>query len=325
MNAGLQQKIAPSAPSGARTFHEGPTTPVNNQENKIDFQKLLYNSNQDIKAKKDEAKKGDLSTTKDYKGFLENLNHRGQKAVTPKNSMGKDDFLKLFVAQLQHQDPLNPKDGSEMASQLAQFNSLEQMMNMNKALEHIDSGTKENRQVNLISYLGKDALIKNGLTRLEAGKIQEAYFELAHPVNDVELKVTNEQGTAIYTKSYGTLQAGKHPIEWDGSMDDGSKAKAGNYRLSVGTKDESGTLLPITVTSRVHVQGLALDKDHSQIASNAGKLTFEDIVALEERKVDVAKKDPLASPPDAKSAALPPASTQEPHETPSQSQAKFDR
>ena len=51
----------------------------------------------------------------------------------PNASLGKDDFLKLFVAQMQHQDPMNPTDNSEFMAQMAQFSSLEQMSNMAKS------------------------------------------------------------------------------------------------------------------------------------------------------------------------------------------------
>ena len=44
--------------------------------------------------------------------------------------MGKDDFLKLFVAQLQHQDPMNPMEDSEFMGQMASFSTLEQITNM---------------------------------------------------------------------------------------------------------------------------------------------------------------------------------------------------
>jgi len=49
-------------------------------------------------------------------------------------AMGKHDFLMLLSAQLRHQDPLNPQSDAEFASQLAQFSSLEQMMNMSESL-----------------------------------------------------------------------------------------------------------------------------------------------------------------------------------------------
>lgn len=49
--------------------------------------------------------------------------------------MGQDEFLKMLVAQLKNQDPLNPMDGKEMAAQLAQFSTVEQLITMNKSLE----------------------------------------------------------------------------------------------------------------------------------------------------------------------------------------------
>ena len=46
-------------------------------------------------------------------------------------SMGKDDFLRLLMTQMQNQDPTKPMDDSQTMAQLAQFSSLEQMQNLN--------------------------------------------------------------------------------------------------------------------------------------------------------------------------------------------------
>jgi flagellar hook assembly protein FlgD len=60
------------------------------------------------------------------------------KATTKKNdALGKDEFLKLLVAQMKNQDPLNPMDGQQMAAQLAQFSSVEQLVTANDTLAKI--------------------------------------------------------------------------------------------------------------------------------------------------------------------------------------------
>src|ERR1700682_1275089 len=50
--------------------------------------------------------------------------------INPKGELGKNDFLKLMVAQLQAQNPLEPSNGTEYISELAQFSQLEQTTNL---------------------------------------------------------------------------------------------------------------------------------------------------------------------------------------------------
>src|ERR1043165_4735722 len=63
--------------------------------------------------------------------------------AAPGGAMGKDAFMKMLIAQLQNQDPMNPLQGDQMASQLAQFSSLEQLqqINANLAGQQTSSGT----------------------------------------------------------------------------------------------------------------------------------------------------------------------------------------
>ena len=67
------------------------------------------------------------------------------------DALGKDAFLKLLVAELSNQDPLNPMEDREFISQMATFSSLEQMQNMNSTL----TGMSEANKFNAVQYIGK--------------------------------------------------------------------------------------------------------------------------------------------------------------------------
>ena len=75
-------------------------------------------------------------------------------AMKPKDatngSLGKDQFLKMFVAQLQHQDPMNPMQDSEFMGQMASFSTLEQVTNLANANEKIAASMASNTAVGLI-------------------------------------------------------------------------------------------------------------------------------------------------------------------------------
>lgn len=59
------------------------------------------------------------------------------QTAAPGGELGKDAFLKILLAQMRNQDPLNPADGTAMIAQLAQFSSLEQMQNLNSKIDQL--------------------------------------------------------------------------------------------------------------------------------------------------------------------------------------------
>jgi flagellar basal-body rod modification protein FlgD len=86
----------------------------------------------------------------------------GSNAATATNNqamskvLGKDDFLKMLIAQLKNQDPLNPQEGSEFAAQMAQFSSLEQLTNLNTTLEAQSQNSLNLFNAQAINLVGKE-------------------------------------------------------------------------------------------------------------------------------------------------------------------------
>ena len=77
-----------------------------------------------------------------------------KKSTVSGDSLGKEDFLKLLVAQLTHQDPTNPMNDTEFVAQLATYSSLEQQMNMNKNLEKLITATNMTTAASAMSLIG---------------------------------------------------------------------------------------------------------------------------------------------------------------------------
>ncbi|MDA3130610.1 flagellar hook assembly protein FlgD [Aliibacillus thermotolerans] len=70
--------------------------------------------------------------------------------------MGKDDFLKILIAQLANQDPLNPMEDREFVTQMAQFSTLEQMMQMTNAIESFARVHESTALVQHSELIGKE-------------------------------------------------------------------------------------------------------------------------------------------------------------------------
>ena len=97
-------------------------------------------------------------------------------------SLGKDDFLKLLIAQLQNQDPLNPADNTEFVSQLAQFSSLEQLTTMNSSLEQsIEFNRSVTETINnsmMVNFIGKSVSAESSGFLFDGYNAVELQFEL---------------------------------------------------------------------------------------------------------------------------------------------------
>lgn len=79
-----------------------------------------------------------------------------REVKTGNDILGKDDFLKLLMVQLQNQDPMNPMQDREFIAQMATFSSLEQMTNMNKSIETLVQYESQSSLISLSQFVGKE-------------------------------------------------------------------------------------------------------------------------------------------------------------------------
>lgn len=137
-------------------------------------------------------------------------------------------FLQMLTAQARYQDPLEPLDSTEYASQLAQFSMVEQQVQTNDALAQLASQMNVSSMASLAGWVG-----------MEARAVMPAYFDgtpitvapnPAAVADEVYLVVTDGTGTEVERRQ---LPVSADPIEWVGIDDDGAVLPAGVYSFTI--------------------------------------------------------------------------------------------
>jgi flagellar basal-body rod modification protein FlgD len=83
-------------------------------------------------------------------------NYQNEQRKTGSSTLGKDDFLKILMTQLQNQDPLNPMQDKDFVAQMATFSSLEQMTNMNSTIQKLVDQQQQNQLITYNQFVGKE-------------------------------------------------------------------------------------------------------------------------------------------------------------------------
>ena len=115
----------------------------------------------------------------------------------------------MLVAQMEHQDPLNPLDGTDFSAQLAQFSSLEQLFNVNDTLEDLAASMESKGQENVLDYIGKQITSEDNSLKLKDGQVSSGLFTLTEP-SDVMITIYDDFEQEITTLFPGQLEAGTH-------------------------------------------------------------------------------------------------------------------
>ncbi|MFQ5608087.1 MAG: flagellar hook assembly protein FlgD [Candidatus Zixiibacteriota bacterium] len=158
--------------------------------------------------------------------------------------IGKDDFLRLFVTKLKHQDPINPMEDEAFIAQLAQFSSLEQLTNLNQSLESsIQWDVLNNQTINnsVAAQLIGDEIVANlSEVFLSADNQPRVSFELDKFASSVQVDILDSSGETIRTIKDTELQIGRNSFVWDGKTDSGERAPEGSYSLQATATDADG-------------------------------------------------------------------------------------
>src|ERR1051325_11801141 len=115
----------------------------------------------------------------------------------PNQTIDKNGFLQLLIAQLKNQDPLQPMDNQQFAVQLATFNSLEQLMDIDKQLTTLQTTQGQANQFNSASLIGKQIQADGNTVALQNGGSTTLGYRLSANATKVSLKIQDSNGTLV--------------------------------------------------------------------------------------------------------------------------------
>jgi len=187
----------------------------------------------------------------------------------------EDRFLKLLVAQLNNQDPMNPMDNAQMTSQLAQINTVSGIQTLNDTMKSMATQIAALQSLQGSATIGHDVLTEGSTLDIVDG-VGKGSFDLSAKADAVKVQVSTAGGTVLGTVNLGAQEKGRQAFTWDASAYTGS----GDLSFKV-TATNGGTAVTTTSLQRNKVVAVSNDNNVLNLQlQNGSSVAYADVKAI---------------------------------------------
>lgn len=240
----------------------------------------VLSNQKDSKEAATDAKFGDV-----WKNIQAKYGAKPEKPREIKKTLGKDDFLKIMITQMKHQDPTQPFKAEQFASEMAQFTSVEQMQNMNRTLEKMTTQNQPLERLAMTNMIGKTVTVDKERFPHTEGSATPLGFNLPKDAETVQVSIVSDKGEVVHQKDLGELKAGEHSFSWDGAMPNTLPAKSGTYIFRVDARDHKDQAIPLSTKAQQRVVGVSFEGTEAVFLvgdlKNPEKITMRNIVRID--------------------------------------------
>jgi flagellar basal-body rod modification protein FlgD len=201
------------------------------------------------------------------------------------NEMGKDQFVKLLLAQLGNQDPTAPVDSQAFVAQLAQFSSVELLQSANSSLDSLIMAQAAGNQTSVVSLVGKDAIFKGESVSVTADGTGKITADLSGNADTVTVVIKDQNGKTVRTATYPKQAAGRIGLEWDGKDDNGKHVAAGDYKVQITAATADGKNVAVTQRISARIDGVSYVNGYPELLLSTGqRVKLADVVEVSQPK-----------------------------------------
>jgi len=200
------------------------------------------------------------------------------------NDVNKDQFLKLLTYQLRSQNPLQPYDNQEFATQLAQFSQLEQLTGIRSLLqEQVASNQALSRTITnsaLPGMLGKSAKAFADSVFFDGNSNSDLGYNLKNDASTLEITIKNSSGAIVRNiKLDGIyLKAGDVSYSWNGKDNGGNTLPQGKYTFELKAADAKGVSVATETFVTGKIQAVKFKAEGTVLVINGMEIPLENIL-----------------------------------------------
>tara|TARA_R110002072_G_scaffold278758_1_gene440612 strand:+ start:8167 stop:8841 length:675 start_codon:yes stop_codon:yes gene_type:complete len=204
-----------------------------------------------------------------------------EKTNDKSKELGRDEFLKLLIAQLENQDPTSPQDNGEFVAQLAQFSSLEESQKMTQSFQQFASAFQSTQHLQATSLVGRPVHVQSDVTLLgDSGSISVlADFDGA--VQDASLKVYDKVGNVVEQFNLGPQTGGRQEFFWTGFNANDERFPTGEYTFELSASRGGVTeAVPLYLSSNVNSVTIEKSGNLTLNLAGVGPVSMSDVIQI---------------------------------------------
>jgi flagellar basal-body rod modification protein FlgD len=202
-------------------------------------------------------------------------------ATNANGMMGKDSFLKLLMAQLQNQDPLNPMESYDFTGQLAQFTQIEQLSDMKDIMQKsyekdisLANSINNSLAVNLIN---KEVKVNSFYLNFDGTDPVEFSFDVPNDALTLGVSVYNMHGSLVKNLDMTSFDIGTNTLTWDGKNQNNETVEPGSYYISVAYRDADNNTYNVETYVRGLITGVSYKNGTTYVIVNGIEIDFNNI------------------------------------------------
>lgn len=206
------------------------------------------------------------------------LDRRDQAPAS--QDLDRESFMKLLVAELKNQDPLDPLQAREMVTQLSQLTSVEKLINIEKGIGMVSAEMAGVASTQLSSLVGREVTANaNAVDLGESGGVTSSFNVLTR-ADQVEITIRDPGGEVVKVVRMGSTFPGNRNFTWDGFDETGKRAAAGRYSVDVSATDAAG--LPVVSNTEVtgRVSAVTYENGMPQLVLGNAKIMLGDVTSI---------------------------------------------